>query len=161
MLVPFEPIELKAIQGRHNYLGMSSNEVMQDMKDSKVATKNALDKRVMAKGMKQGPSFDLKAKLVHLDDSVEVEACPRNILPVDLEKALHDHLSLASRAFWRDPAKAKAQINQGTIQLGRKSLLSRQRLASTVMTSIISSKTVLMRIENIMVEGLFQRTTQS
>ena len=45
-LMPFEPIELKAIQGRHNYLQMSSNEVMQEVQVSKVATKNTQDNRV-------------------------------------------------------------------------------------------------------------------
>ena len=63
-LMPFEPIELKAIQGRHNYLQMSSNEVMQEVQASKVATKNAQDNRAKAMVMKQGPSLALKAKVV-------------------------------------------------------------------------------------------------
>ena len=110
-LMPFEPVDLKAIQGRHNYLGMTSNEVMQEMQASKVATKNALDSRARAMGVKQGPSLALKAKVVSLDDSVEIELSPSNMHPDELERALNDHVALATRTFWRDPAKAKA-INE-------------------------------------------------
>ena len=66
-LMPFEPIEMKAIQGRHNYVHMSSNEVMQEVQASKVATKNAQDNRARAMGMKQGSSLALKDKVVCLD----------------------------------------------------------------------------------------------
>ena len=87
-LMPFEPIELKAIQGRHNYLQMSSNEVIKEVQASKVATKNAQDNSARVLGMKQGPSLALKAKVVCLNERDEVEACPDNILPDDLEKSL-------------------------------------------------------------------------
>ena len=111
-LMPFEPIELKAIQGRHNYLEMSSNEVTQEMQAFKVATKNAQDNRARTMGMKQGSSLALKAKVVNQEEDVEVGECPRNVLPDDLQQAYNEHLALASRAFWRDPAKAKAQVDQ-------------------------------------------------
>ena len=42
-LMPFESIDLKSLQGRHNYHLMSSNEVMQEMAAFKVAAKNAED----------------------------------------------------------------------------------------------------------------------
>ena len=61
--------------------------------------------------MKQGSSLALKSKVVCLDDSVEIEACPSNILPDGLEQAYHDHVALGTRTFWRDPAKAKAQVD--------------------------------------------------
>ena len=107
-LMPFEPIELKAIQGRHNYLQMSSKEVMQEVQASKVATKNAQDNRARAMGMKQGPSLALKAKVVCLDEDDEVEVCPHNMAPDTLEKAYNDHHALSSTSFWRDQTKAKA-----------------------------------------------------
>ena len=100
-LMPFEPVELKAIQGKYNYLEMTSNEVMQEMQASKVATKNALDNRARAMGMKQGPSLALKAKVVCLDEHDEVEACQINLPPDELEPALHGHIALATRSFWR------------------------------------------------------------
>ena len=107
-LMPFEPIELKAIQGRHNYLQMSSNEVMQEVQASKVATKNAQDNRARAMGMKPGPSLALKAKVVCLDENDEVEVCPHNMTPDVLEDAYNDHVALSTTTFWKDPAKAKA-----------------------------------------------------
>ena len=55
---------------------MSSNEVMQEVQASKVATKNAQDSRARAMGMKAGPSLALKAKVVCLDENDEVEVCP-------------------------------------------------------------------------------------
>jgi len=122
-LMPFEPVELKAIQGKYNYLEMTSNEVMQEMQASKVATKNALDNRARAMGMKQGPSLALKAKVVCLDEHDEVEACPNNLPPDDLEQALHGHIALATRTFWRDPAKQRLKLIMQTIQAGRRSLL--------------------------------------
>ena len=126
-LMPFEPIELKAIQGRHNYLLMSSNEVMQEVQASKVATKNAQDNRARAMGMKQGPSLALKAKVVSLDDSVEIEACPSNLPPDDLEQTLHGHIALATRTFWRDPAKAKAQVDLKNNPSGKKEFATRTK----------------------------------
>ena len=160
-LMPFEPIELKAIQGRHDYLQMSSSEVMQKVQASKVATKNAQDNRARAMGMKQGPSLALKVMVVCLDEIDEVEACPNNILPDDLEQAYHDHVALATRAFWRDPAKAKANVDLKNNPSGKEELPQGQILATTVMTSITSSKIVLMRIENNMVEDLLQRITDT
>ena len=47
-LMPFEPIYLKSLQGRHNYHLMTSNEVMQEMAAFKVAAKNAEDARARA-----------------------------------------------------------------------------------------------------------------
>ena len=75
-LMPFEPIELKGIQGKHNYIHMSSNEVMQKIQASMVATKNAQDNRARAMGMRHGPSLSLKANVVCLDENDEVEVCP-------------------------------------------------------------------------------------
>jgi hypothetical protein len=126
-LMPFEPIELKAIQGIHNYLAMSSNEVMQEVQASKVATKNAQDNLARAMGMKQGPSLALKAKVVSLDDSVEIEECPSNMIPDDLQQAYHEHLALASRAFWHDPAKVKAQVDLKNNPSGKKEFASKTK----------------------------------
>ena len=50
-LMPFEPTDLKSLQGRHNYHLMTSNEVMQEMASFKVAAKNAKDAHARALGM--------------------------------------------------------------------------------------------------------------
>ena len=126
-LMPFEPIELKAIQGRHNYLQMSSNEVMQEVQASKVATKNAQDSRARAMGMKAGPSLALKAKVVCLDENDEVEVCPHNMAPDVLEKAYNDHVALSSTSFWRDPAKAKAYNDLKMNPSGKKEFASKTK----------------------------------
>ena len=63
-LLPFEPIDLKSLQGRHNFHSMTSNEVMQEMSAFKVAAKNAQDARARAMGMHKGPSLALKANVV-------------------------------------------------------------------------------------------------
>ena len=124
-LLPFEPIELKSIQGRHNYNEMTSNEVMQEVQASKVATKNAEDNRARAMGMKQGPSLALKAKVVCLDENDEVEACPSNIAPNELEQALNGHIALATIVFWEDPARAKARVDKENNSSGKKELASK------------------------------------
>ena len=61
-LMPFESADLKTLQGRHNYHEMSSNDVMQEMSAFKVETKNALDARSRALGMRSGTNLALKAK---------------------------------------------------------------------------------------------------
>jgi 2,4-dienoyl-CoA reductase-like NADH-dependent reductase (Old Yellow Enzyme family) len=52
-LMPFEPIDLKILQGRHNYHTMTSNEIMQEMRAFKAATKNAKDASPRAIGMQK------------------------------------------------------------------------------------------------------------
>jgi hypothetical protein len=126
-LLPSEPMELKSIQGRYNYLQLSSHEVMQEVQASKVATKNAEDNRARAMGMRQGPSLALKAKVTCLDANDEVEACPSNIAPHDLEQALNGHIALATRVFWNDPASAKARVDRDNNSSGKKELASRTK----------------------------------
>ena len=66
--MPFEPTDLKSLQGRHNYHIMTSNEVMQDMAAFKVASKNAKDARARALGMSNVVNVSLKAKVVDHGD---------------------------------------------------------------------------------------------
>ena len=67
-LMPFEPTDLKSLQGRHNYHLMTSNEVMQEMATFKVAAKNAKDVRARAIGMSSGVNLALKPKVVEYDE---------------------------------------------------------------------------------------------
>ena len=75
-LMPFEPVDLKSLQGRHNYHLMSSNEVMQEMAFFQVAAKLAQDSRARAIRMHKGASLALKAKVVAkvVDQGDEVES---------------------------------------------------------------------------------------
>src|SRR3954462_2578218 len=67
-LMPFEPTDLKSLQGRPNYHLMTSNEVMQEMSAFKVASKNAKDARARALGMSNAVNVALKAKVVNFED---------------------------------------------------------------------------------------------
>src|SRR3954465_12809037 len=67
-LMPFEPTDMKSLQGRHNYHLMTSNEVMQEMAAFKVAAKNAKDARARALGMSNVVNVALKAKVVDFED---------------------------------------------------------------------------------------------
>src|SRR4051812_21933679 len=67
-LMPFEPTDLKRLQGRHNYHLMSSNEVMQEMAAFKVVAKNAKDARARALGMSKVVNVALNAKVVDHGD---------------------------------------------------------------------------------------------
>ena len=80
VLMPFEPTDLKSLQGRHNYHLMSSNEVMQEMAAFKVAIKNAEDARARAIGMHKGTSLALKAKVVEHEEG---QACEEDITKWD------------------------------------------------------------------------------
>ena len=107
-LMPFEPSDLKNLKGRHNFLQMSSNDVMQEMAAFKVSTKNAEDARDRAMGMRKGGNLALKAKVVEheeggCDEESNVAWCPE-----DVKYDYNDHMTLAARTFWRDPAKAKS-----------------------------------------------------
>jgi hypothetical protein len=55
-LMPCDPIDLKSLQGRHNYHLMTSNQVMQEMQAFKVAAQNAEDARARATGNKRVPT---------------------------------------------------------------------------------------------------------
>ena len=81
-LMPFEPTDLKSLQGRHNYHLMTSNEVRQEMAAFKVAAKNAEDARARAIGMHKGGNLALKAKAVENEEGCAVEEsapvwCPK------------------------------------------------------------------------------------
>ena len=75
--------------------------------------------------------------------------------PDVLEKALNDHVALSTTTFWCDPAKAKAYNDLKMNPSGKKEFASKTRPSTTVMTRTTSSRTVLMRTESNMVEGLF------
>jgi hypothetical protein len=48
--MPFEPADLKSVQGKHNFHEMTSNQVMQEMQAYKVAAQNVEDARARAMG---------------------------------------------------------------------------------------------------------------
>src|SRR4051812_48338400 len=115
-LMPFEPTDLKSLQGRHNYHLMTSNEVMQEMAAFKVAAKNAEDARARAMGMQKGVNMALKTSVIDHDEyAIEGMDCPEDI------KRIHgQYLALYARNFWKDPAKAKAELERKSGAYGRK-----------------------------------------
>jgi hypothetical protein len=62
--MPFEPTDLKSLQGRHNYHLMTSNQVMKEMQDFKVAAQNVEDACDRAIGMQKSANLALKANLI-------------------------------------------------------------------------------------------------
>src|SRR3954471_21108267 len=78
-LMPFEPTDLKSLQGRHNYHLMTSNEVIQEMEALKVASKNAEDARARAIGMQKGVNMALKTSVTDQnEDGIEDMDCPKD-----------------------------------------------------------------------------------
>ena len=98
-LMPFEPTDLKSIQGRQNYHLMISAEVMQEICSFQVATRLANDSRNRAIGMTQGASKALKAKVVTKEVDQEEEFTPDEdhtaLKPEEYEAVLNDYLALS------------------------------------------------------------------
>src|SRR5664279_1510226 len=103
---------------------MSSNEVMQEMSSFQVSAKLAQDSRARAIGMHKGASLALKAKVVakvvDQEDDDESEEEVASLQPKEY-KALHkDYMALAAKTFWKNPAKAKAFVEEKTKSSGFK-----------------------------------------
>ena len=81
------------------------------MQAFKVATKNAEDNRARAMGMKQGPSLALKAKVVEHNEDQDCEDVS-SMDPEELKIGHRDYVALAARTFWKNPSKAKAQVDE-------------------------------------------------
>jgi hypothetical protein len=119
-LMPFEPTDLKSLQGRHNYHLMTSNEVMQEMAAFKVAAKNDKDARARAIGMHKGGNLALKAKVVeNEEESSDEEPAPLRSQE-EVKYAFHNYMALQANAFWQDPPKAKASTDQRKYKGGRR-----------------------------------------
>jgi 2,4-dienoyl-CoA reductase-like NADH-dependent reductase (Old Yellow Enzyme family) len=56
-LTPYEPVDMKSVQGKHNFNEMTSNQVMQEIQAYKVAAQNAKDARTRAMGMQESPTL--------------------------------------------------------------------------------------------------------
>ena len=110
-LMPFEPTDLKSLQGRHDYHLMTSNQVMQEMAAFKVASKNAEDARARAIGMHKGGNLALKAKAVENEKGCAVEESAPVWCQEEGKYAFHDCIALQAKAFWKDPAKANASTD--------------------------------------------------
>jgi hypothetical protein len=99
--MPFEPTDLKSVQGRHDYHQMTSNQVMQEMQAYKVVAQNAEDGRARAIGMQRSINLALKAsvgeKEVPLQASVEarLEMCPE-----DIRHEYNEHMAFYGKTFW-------------------------------------------------------------
>jgi hypothetical protein len=108
-LMPFEPIDLKSLQGRYNYYEMTSNQVMQEMQAFKVQAKNAEDARARAIGMQRGANLALKANVVENEESQRGCEDGKPWSPEDVQYAFSEHMCFHSKSFWKDPSKAIEQ----------------------------------------------------
>src|SRR5215216_1923318 len=105
--MPFEPTDLKSLQGRHNYHLMTSNEVMQEMAAFKVAAKNAKDARDRALGMSNVVNVALKAKVVDHGDEDDSDEGLSMDHPDEVKIAHSQYMAFYAKNFWKNPAKAK------------------------------------------------------
>ena len=82
----------------------------------KVAAKNVEDARARAMGMQKGVNMALKTSVIDHDEyAVEGLDCPEDI------KRIHgQYLALYARNFWKDPAKAKMEMQRRSNPSSRK-----------------------------------------
>jgi hypothetical protein len=99
-LTPYEPTDVKSVQGIHNFHEMTSNQVMQEIQAYKVAAQNAEDARARAMGMQRSSNLALKASVVEkevpLQASVEarLEMCPE-----DMRHEYNEHMAFYGKTF--------------------------------------------------------------
>ena len=95
---------------------MTSTKVMQEICSFKVASKLANDSRNRAIWMSQGSSKALKAKVVsrvvYEEEEVPYDEEPIALKPGEYEPVLHDFMALKHNVFWKNPAKAKAYVQE-------------------------------------------------
>jgi hypothetical protein len=106
--MPFEPADLKSVQGKHNFHEMTSNQVMQEMQAYKVAAQNAEDARARAMGMQRSSKLALKASVVEREAPLQASIEERlDMCPEDMRHEYHEHMAFYGKTFWVDPNKAK------------------------------------------------------
>jgi hypothetical protein len=108
--MPFEPADLKSVQGRHTYHLMTSNQVMQEMQDYKVTAQNAENARARAIGMQKSSNLALKASVVEKEVPLQASVDARlEMCPEDIRYEYNEHMAFYGRTFWVDPNKAKEE----------------------------------------------------
>jgi hypothetical protein len=91
--MPFEPTEFKSVQGIHNYHGMTSNQVMQEMQAYKVAAQNAEHARARAIGLQKSSNLALKASVVEREVPFQASVDARlEMCPEDMSHEYHEHM---------------------------------------------------------------------
>jgi hypothetical protein len=109
-LMPFDPTDLKSLQGRYNYHLMTSNQVMQEMQAFKVAAQNAEDASARATGNKKGANLALKAKVIEKEVPHQASVDARlKMCPEDMRHEFNEHMAFYGRTFWVDANKAKEE----------------------------------------------------
>src|SRR4051812_46378166 len=126
-LMPFEPTDLKSLQGRHNYHLMTSNEVMQEMSAFKVAAKNAKDAHARALGMNNVANVALKAKVVDHGDEDDSDEGLSMDHPDEVKIAHGQYMSFYAKNFWKNPANAKMEMQRRINPNGKRDNTTRLR----------------------------------
>jgi hypothetical protein len=92
--MPFEPTDMKSVQGRHNYQQITSNQVMQEMQAYKVATQNVEDARAHAIGMQKSSKLALKASVVEKEVPIQASVDARlEMCPEDIRHQYNEHMA--------------------------------------------------------------------
>src|SRR3954465_4776065 len=89
---------------------------MKEMAAFKVATKNAKDARARAMGKQKGVNVALKTSVAdHDEDDIEGMDCPGDV------KRIHgQYMAFYARNIWKDPTKAKSELERKSGAYGRK-----------------------------------------
>src|SRR4051812_29604887 len=125
--MPFEPTDLKSLQGRHNYHLMTSNEVMQEMAAFKVVAKNAKDARARALGMSNVVNVVLKAKVVDHEDEDDSDEGISMDHTDEVKTAHSQYMAFYAKNIWKNPAKAKMEMQRKSNPNGKRENTTRLR----------------------------------
>jgi len=106
---------------------MTSNEVMQEMASFKVAAKNAKDARARALGMSNIVNVALKAKVVPHGDEDDSDECLSMDHPGDVKIAHGQYMAFYAKNFWKNPAKAKMEVQRKSNPNGKRENATRLR----------------------------------
>jgi hypothetical protein len=107
-LTPYEPADVKSVQGKNNFHEMTSNQVMQEIQAYKVAAQNVEDARARALGMQRSSNLALKASVIEKEVPLQASIEGRlEMYPEDMRHEYHEHMAFYRKTFWADPHKAK------------------------------------------------------
>ena len=93
-----DEIKANQVKGRSDYRTMTSNDVLSEVVSMISSKKLADTNRARVQGTKGG-NLALKAKVSRVEEDEEDDECEKT--PEEIKFAFHEHLALATRAFWK------------------------------------------------------------
>jgi hypothetical protein len=116
-IMPREPIHIEIIRSRADFTSMSSDDVLSKFFSLTILKKNAEATLARALAIKggDGPNLALKVKVEEDTKSEEVEMIDWD--PEDVKYAYHEHMPLATKAFWTGRKRTSSLgTTQGELQ---------------------------------------------